>query len=165
MNADAKLNKVLDPSFKYIKNNNTITDNIDLNSKICNGESLTCKLCNITSNNFNLLVLDPTYTHCKRLWCKDCERWWNTELGYERTMVKKIENLQTQLWKQYPNLWTICYSSHKICLDGTKAQYFYNKHTRESQWTHPINEKKLIKLQEKKQKLIDIINFFLSISN
>ena len=72
---------------------------------------------------------------------------------------------QTKLWKQYPKLWTICYSSHKICLDGTKAQYFYNKQTRESQWTHPVNEKELIKLQEKKQKLIDIINFFLSISN
>ena len=44
--------------------------------KIDNGKKFTCKLCKITTNQFNFTKFDNTVSSPERMWCIECEEWW-----------------------------------------------------------------------------------------
>ena len=63
----------------------------DWNNKLLAGQKFHCKLCGKFTSNFNFTEYDDTYTSPERLWCKECETWWNCRQGFEHT----LECLQT----------------------------------------------------------------------
>ncbi len=143
-----RISKVLSPNFIWSplfnadEYNYAIIDyekNILWQKKIACGEHFTCKLCNTHTDDFNFKEFDQTYTNPERMWCCNCEEWWNGRQGYEKTMLEKIRREIVKLYMTLSDEWEIV-----RCNDMT--EYFFNKQTNKTQYEHPFHEEKLQEL-------------------
>ena len=135
-------NFILVPLFDADGYNYAIIDyetNILWQKKIAQGEHFTCKLCNTHTDDFNFKEFDQTYTNPERMWCCNCEEWWNGRQGYEKTMLEKIRREIVKLYMTLSDDWEIV-----RCNDMT--EYFFNKQTNKTQYEHPFHEEKLQEL-------------------
>lgn len=102
MDDSARLRKVINKKFKlkssfdtFLKNNMSFTSILieewhkkgeEWNNKLIQGSRFHCTVCGSFTSNFNFIEYDDTYTSPERLWCIECETWWNCRNGFENTL-------------------------------------------------------------------------------
>ena len=71
------------------------TENM-MQKRILNHQKFTCKLCSKFTNRFNFTEYDDSCTSTTKMWCIDCELWWNERNGFEDYLeiMKSITNEQ-----------------------------------------------------------------------
>ena len=67
-----------------------------MQERILNHQKFSCKLCSKFTNHFNFTEYDDSYTSTTKMWCTDCELWWNERNGFEDYLeiMKSITNEQ-----------------------------------------------------------------------
>ena len=71
---------------------------------------------------------------------------------------EKITKQFIALWNELPEGWTI-HKSRKLKDDnGYPMRYFYNREQKITQWEHPLNEERLIELENKYLSSVQIKN-------
>ena len=66
-----------DEKVQWHKNENIMQE------RILNNQKFNCKLCSKFTNKFNFTEYDDSCTSLNKMWCIDCELWWNTRNGFE----------------------------------------------------------------------------------
>ena len=55
-------------------------------NKLQRDHHIECRLCKTHTTNFNFIEIDDSFTTPNKLWCKECELWWNQRNGFELTL-------------------------------------------------------------------------------
>ena len=117
-------------------------DEEEWQDKVENGERFTCKLCQKTTHEYNFINMGPTQTSPNKMWCIECEEWWNGGLGYELTYCEYRRRKINILYKTLPDGWRMarCNKSDR--------DYFYDMNNGLVMWEHPLYEDKLNQLRQ-----------------
>lgn len=73
-------------------------------NKVQTGHHIECHLCKTHTTNFNFIEIDDSFTTPNKLWCKECELWWNQRNGFELTLdilLKRKYTHQIQIDKEF----------------------------------------------------------------
>ena len=65
-------------------------------NKIKSGHHIECRLCKMHTTNFNFIEIDDSFTTPNKLWCKECELWWNQRNGFELTLEILLKRKLTE---------------------------------------------------------------------
>ena len=60
-------------------------------NKVQKGHHIKCQLCKKYTTNFNFIEIDDSFTTPNKLWCKECELWWNQRNGFKLTLEILLE--------------------------------------------------------------------------
>ena len=64
-------------------------------NKLQRDHHIECRLCKTHTTNFNFIEIDDSFTTPNKLWCKECELWWNQRNGFELTLEILLERKHT----------------------------------------------------------------------